>query len=175
MVWRRYGGEECRKKIEYLWVYLINKHKWVWKIHPKSSTGDARILNEVVHTTGQINWSLYYHKLAVIRVPAPFESLKSMTFPWWNKEIPWPCARKGPVLHFSQYYWEYYIYVGSNCLFFFYGIFPFSMTFPWFLTFSKISITSPGLKISHSNSMTFPGFPWPHEPRVCQYELASCS
>ena len=25
-------------------------------------------------------------------------------------------------------------------------------------------MTSPGLEISHSNSMTFPGFPWLHEP-----------
>ena len=40
------------------------------------------------------------------------------------------------------------------------GIFPFSMIF----TFLKISMTSPGLEISHSNSTTFPAFPWPHEP-----------
>ena len=30
--------------------------------------------------------------------------------------------------------------------------------FPWLLTFWKISMTSPCLKINHSNSMNFPGF-----------------
>ena len=41
--------------------------------------------------------------------------------------------------------------------------------FLWLLTFLKISMTSPGLEISHSNSMTFSGFSWSHEP--CKEKL----
>ena len=43
-------------------------------------------------------------------------------------------------------------HVGTEC--------HFSMTFG----ILKNSMTSPGLEISHSNSMTFPSFPWLYEP-----------
>ena len=45
--------------------------------------------------------------------------------------------------------------------------------FPWLLTFLKIVMTFPGLEISNSNSMSFPGFLWLHEPRCWLQDLYS--
>ena len=56
------------------------------------------------------------------------------------------CARKGPVACASEITRNTTIYFRSECHF--YSI------YPWLLTVIKISKTSPGLEISHSNSKT---------------------
>ena len=61
----------------------------------------------------------------------------------------------GPSL--VHHYREYHILSGARMSFLLW-YFPFSMTFPWLLTFLKIFMTSPSLEIGHSNFMTFSRF-----------------
>ena len=61
-----------------------------------------------------------------------------------------------PVACASEHYQEYHISCWAR------------MSFLWSISMNfdilKDSMTSPGLEISHSNSMAFQVFPWPHEP-----------
>ena len=68
-----------------------------------------------------------------------------------NQRVCHVCIRILPgILHFA---------LGQNVIFVVYFHFPW--LFHDILHLIKIFLTSPGLEL---NSMTFPGFPWPHEP-----------
>ena len=99
--------------------------------------------------------------LMSIRVRTPSEPLNSMTFPWLFNDNIWKfhdllepnlLHTMGPMHVHQNITGNITFYVGAECNFWlFHDIF-------------KDFMTSPGLEISHSNSMISPGFPWPHNP-----------
>ena len=142
---------------------------------------DTQFTSCTVHLWNGIKFRYWCIKLlgqhrsvkSVCRVRAPSEPLNSMIFPWLFHDkirkfhdllVSNLAHNKGSSRVHQNITWNITIWVWQECHFC--GIFPFSITFPWLFTFLKISMTSPGLEISHSNSMTFPGFPCTHEPCV---------
>ena len=91
--------------------------------------------------------------------------------PWLAQRARQVCTRILPWI--SHLFWAGMLFLFFFCFVLFCFVLFFKVhilsIFHNFWHFCKISVTSPGLEISHSNFMTFPGFPWPHEP--CWYTL----